>query len=448
MDAWTRLRQRLDELSSQAPPPPSGGRIGAALALLREVDGDDLEIVLTRRRDDLSTHPGQISFPGGRVDPGEAVVDAALREAAEECALDPSSVTVLGLLPAFYIPPSRFWLQVVVARWDAPHGLVPAEAEVAEILTVATSELADRERWRVARLSARGESWAWALDGGQILWGATAIVTAVILGLIDEDWAGGQDPADLPVDREVRPWEGEAVVVPRMGPARLGDVPEVPVDRLPPPPQTFDTPTAIAHTGAVVADAVRSLWQRSGEQSVLFLVGPGHTGAVGLAAAAELAAHGVDVTVVLAQPDEDPPPNRVVATDALGDRVRVHEGRLPEAGLVVDALVGRGLRGPLEPPVLEVVLALRELAAPVVAIDLPSGVDPHGGLIGDAVSADVTLALGAPAAGLFAAGIAPFVGDLYLIGIEGEEAEAADPIVRVIPEAVSSGREAGGGWRE
>jgi ADP-dependent NAD(P)H-hydrate dehydratase / NAD(P)H-hydrate epimerase len=178
---------------------------------------------------------------------------------------------------------------------------------------------------------------------------------------------------------------------------------------------------------------------------VLVLVGPGHTGSVGLAAAAELHRSDVDVQVVCSHADESPAPNRAAAMAALGGRVSVHAGRLPEAGLVVDALVGRGLRGSLAPPVLDVVLALREVAAPVVAIDLPSGVHPQTGLVGDAVSADVTLALGAPAAGLFASGLAPFVGDLYLVGIEGAEAEAADPIVRVIPGVAA---DTSGGWRE
>ncbi|MGH3666107.1 MAG: NUDIX hydrolase, partial [Egibacteraceae bacterium] len=169
--------------------------------------GDDAELVYTRRRHDLRSHPDQVSFPGGRVDPGETIEQAAVREAVEEVTLRPDTVTLLGRLPALYIPPSRFWLQPVVAHWTAPHPLVAAEAEVAEVLSVPLSRLRDQDVWRTVRLSTSGWSWAWQLDERHLLWGATAVVTAELLALLDGQWHGGLDPADL-ADREVTPWRG------------------------------------------------------------------------------------------------------------------------------------------------------------------------------------------------------------------------------------------------
>lgn len=424
MVSWSRLSARLEEISSQAPSPPSGGRRAAALALLAETADGELELVLTRRRDDLRTHPGQISFPGGRVDPGETVVDAAVREAVEECGLDPGSVTVVGCLPVFYIPPSRFWLQVVVARWDDPHPLIPAEAEVAEILRVRTADLADEARWRVVKLSSRGDSWAWQLDGGHVLWGATGVVTAVLLGLLDPSWSGGADPSRFPPEREVRPWEDLATHRLGRGPARLAGVPEQPVavvDGASAPAGPQD-PSDVARAGAVVADAVETLLPDGRSTRVCVLAGAGHTGAVGVEAGARLAERGVAVDVV--------------AAAALAD------GALPPAGLVLDALVGRGLDGPLRSPALDAVLALRALTAPVVSIDLPTGIHPDEGIVGEAVSADVTLALGSPAPGLFRPGIAPFVGDLYLVGLDAGSQDPVDALVRIVDPAPAQG------WRE
>lgn len=203
---------RLAEVMEVQPgPPESGGRVGAVLVLLRELGGSDAEVIYTRRREDLRSHPGQISFPGGRVDGGETLEQAAIREATEEVGLDPASVTVLGRLPALYVPPSRYWLHPVVARWDAPHPLTASEAEVGEILAVALSALRDRRRWRAVPLSVAGRTWAWQLDGDHLLWGATGAVTAELLTLLDPVWSGGLEPGDLAAQLQVEPWRRPGV---------------------------------------------------------------------------------------------------------------------------------------------------------------------------------------------------------------------------------------------
>nr|MBA2578612.1 CoA pyrophosphatase [Euzebyaceae bacterium] len=227
MDAWSRIGAALDDLEPAAIAPPAGGRIGAALVLIAETGDGDLEVVYTRRREDLSNHPGQVSFPGGGVDPGETVEEAALREANEEIGLDPATATVCGRLPPFYIPPSRFWLQAVIARWDAPHPLVGAEAEVAEILRVRLSTLRDPGVWRGVNMSTVGWSWAWQLDTEHLLWGATAMVTAALLGVVSPEWHGGAAPADLGPDRQPRPWERRAFTTARVRPARLPGLSEI-----------------------------------------------------------------------------------------------------------------------------------------------------------------------------------------------------------------------------
>lgn len=230
MSVWTRLRHGLAGLES--PPPHTAshaasetdlhagsdavtegdGRQAAVLVLLSDAagrggdasgGGEAVEVVYIRRCDQLDHHPGQIAFPGGRLDRGESVVQAALREAAEEVALDPETVELLGRLPGLFVPPSGFWLQPVVGRWRTPHPLDPAEGEVTEILRVPHAVLTDAANWRVVRLSDRGAGWAWALDQDHLLWGASAAVTVTLLDLIEPGWRGGLEADSLGSAREI-----------------------------------------------------------------------------------------------------------------------------------------------------------------------------------------------------------------------------------------------------
>jgi mutator protein MutT len=436
VDLWQRLRDGIDLAAQHAAPPP-GGRVGAALVLLHETPDGDVELVFTRRREDLRAHPGQISFPGGRLDAGETPEQAAVREAHEEVGLDPASVELIGRLPAFYIPPSRFWLHAVIARWAAPHPLVPAEAEVAEVLRARLSALRDPSVWRSVELSSGGHTWAWQLDDRHLLWGATAVITSVVLGLVDPDWSGGVSPSGLDPEHMLRPWEG-APPPPRQAP-KLAGVADVPLDSVAvlPPGALRGAPTEQAARDAAravqaAAESLLGAGVRPG--GVLVLVGRGGTGTVGAAAAASLAARFGEVAVVTAGPVEQLPE----ATRALLDGVdtRPFDRALPTAAVVIDALTGAGIDARLRPPALDVVMALRHLAVPVVSVDLPSGIHPDDGLMGEAVTADVTVAIDGPRPALLAAGIEPFAGDLYLA------AEGDPPLLRMVREGARAG------WRE
>ena len=99
-------QQKMVPIPRGIRPPEMAGRPrqGGVLVILYLLDGRT-HLVLTRRRDDLNSHAGQISFPGGRREEGESLKNTAVREAQEELSVDPAALSHLGRLACLYIPP-------------------------------------------------------------------------------------------------------------------------------------------------------------------------------------------------------------------------------------------------------------------------------------------------------------------------------------------------------
>ena len=160
-------------------------RDAAGLLLVFPIEGR-AHIVLTLRAGTLGRHGGQVSMPGGVIDPGESREAAALREAHEEIGLSLDGVRVIGRLTPIEIPVSGFRLHPVVAVSHERPRFVPAPEEVARVLEVDLDHLLDP-----ASLTSRSV----ARDGialtlpaflvvGVEVWGATAMVLSEFLALL------------------------------------------------------------------------------------------------------------------------------------------------------------------------------------------------------------------------------------------------------------------------
>jgi 8-oxo-dGTP pyrophosphatase MutT (NUDIX family) len=183
---WTR--QAIAERLAGPPPAhdprdlhvitiPAGARVTEAAVMLPIVcRSPDLHVLLTQRTAHLSDHAGQISFPGGRVEPEDANrEETALRETEEEIGLPRDRVTVLGRLPRYEIP-SGFRITPVVGWIEPPFELKPDPFEVESIFEAPLTHFLDPDRYlrREYHFRGRHRHYLAIPYEGRYIWGATA----------------------------------------------------------------------------------------------------------------------------------------------------------------------------------------------------------------------------------------------------------------------------------
>ena len=159
-------------------------RLGAVLALLFQKE-TTLYLLLTKRREDLNSHAGQISFPGGKHEEAESFVDTALRETHEEVGILPTAVTILGQLTPLFIPPSGFEVHPFVGWYrngPAPT-FTPNVYEVSELIETPLTHLLDpntrqEEIWKLRGFPVNVPFFQ---VGEHKVWGATAMMLSELI---------------------------------------------------------------------------------------------------------------------------------------------------------------------------------------------------------------------------------------------------------------------------
>ncbi len=161
-------------------------RQAAVLAVLYP-DEEGTGVLLTKRKETLKKHAGQISFPGGKQEANESLKETALRETEEEIGLPPHNIDLLGALSPLYINVSNFCVfPFVGAVQHMPAALVPQDTEVERILKVPLHNLADPAILKEEIWTLRGQKMTipyYAYEQ-ETIWGATAMMLAELLHVI------------------------------------------------------------------------------------------------------------------------------------------------------------------------------------------------------------------------------------------------------------------------
>lgn len=178
--ATGELRPRFEHTSAP--------RMGSVLILLYEQDGI-VRFPLIRRPVYRGVHSGQVSLPGGKAEPGENLVDTALREGEEEIGVPRQGLTILGRLSNFHVLPSNFLITPVVAATETLPVFIPDPYEVDRVLSGNVEDLLREDAIKETEILV-GEKYKMSAPhfviDGEIVWGATAMILNEFRSVVKE----------------------------------------------------------------------------------------------------------------------------------------------------------------------------------------------------------------------------------------------------------------------
>jgi 8-oxo-dGTP pyrophosphatase MutT (NUDIX family) len=180
MSLIDRLREALTQpsvlplLEGDLPEERALASVPAAV-LVGITDRPDPGVILTVRREHMRTHAGQVAFPGGRIDPGEDSVEAALREAWEELGLNPGAAEIVGAIDP-YRTVTGYVVTPVLAVVQPDQPLSPHEHEVADWFEAPLAFVLDptNQQYKSALFQGRERHYYEIMWGERRIWGATA----------------------------------------------------------------------------------------------------------------------------------------------------------------------------------------------------------------------------------------------------------------------------------
>jgi len=173
-----RLKTREDEVASVKQ---------SSILLLLFPEGEKIFTCLTKRPPTMTFHPGQISFPGGKVEKEDLSAEmTALREAREEIGIDTSNIRILGKLSDLYVEVSRFSIQPFLAWADRRPDFLVNSVEVEELILFPLSDFVTNETIFETELdTVTGPlQIKYYPHNGEIIWGATAMIISELIEIL------------------------------------------------------------------------------------------------------------------------------------------------------------------------------------------------------------------------------------------------------------------------
>jgi len=177
-------------------PPSYDASPAAVVALLYPLNGR-ATVALTLRHDGLTSHAGQISLPGGRIESGESDWEAAVRELGEELGVTAATVEPIAPLSPLFIFATNYHVRPWLAWTDQRPTFVASPGEVAGILEVPIDRLCDARTWSKRPMTLRGlpQEVPHFTDGEHCIWGATAMILSEVVALCDDEFLSARTDA-------------------------------------------------------------------------------------------------------------------------------------------------------------------------------------------------------------------------------------------------------------